>query len=85
VIRLHGLLMREAGEATAKRHVDRIRDRVEALRALPESAPLRPELGERRRLLVVRPWVVIYEVSGMEIRVLRIVHGARDLPRLLMR
>ena len=34
------------------------------------------------RLFSVRPYVIIYQVAGDGIHVVRIVHGARDFPSL---
>ena len=41
------------------------------------------DLGRGRRRLVLAPYLIVYEIGpGNEIAILRIVHGARDLPTL---
>jgi plasmid stabilization system protein ParE len=48
----------------------------------PYSGPEDPDLGGRRRI-VVKPYLVIYRIETPSlVRVVRIVHGARDLPAL---
>jgi plasmid stabilization system protein ParE len=44
---------------------------------------LRPEFGKGRRCFLIRPYVAIYEPTPAIVMILRIVHGARDLPTLL--
>lgn len=40
-------------------------------------------MGGRRRL-VLRPYLIVYSILSKDrVRVVRIVHGARDLPQLL--
>ena len=76
-------LVREAGFLVANRQLARIRQNIENLSAFPEMGPCRTELGVNRRMLVIRPWVAIYRVGTHEVGVIRILHGARDLPRVL--
>lgn len=46
---------------------------------------LRPKLGRTTRLFPVGSYVIVYDYDPVARRVvvLRVVHGARDLPRLL--
>jgi toxin ParE1/3/4 len=48
----------------------------------PSAGQAAPELGENLRLGIHQRWVIIYEPSDNGIRVLRIVDGARDYPKL---
>jgi plasmid stabilization system protein ParE len=79
-------LTREAGRNRAKAMLKRIRDRVGLLAEFPEIGTVRDDYGGRR-ILPCRPYIIIYrlrrhgEVSVLI--VLRIVHGARDIPTLL--
>lgn len=79
-------LTQEAGGRRAKAVLRRIRDRIDLLAEHPRIGPIREEYGGRR-ILPCRPYVAIYTVrphrDGDLIIVLRIVHGARDIPRLL--
>lgn len=79
-------LTREAGRARTRIMLLRLRDRIDRLVEFPESGPARDDLSGRR-VLLCRPYIVIYRLRtiGAEplVVVLRIVHGARDLPTLL--
>ena len=80
---LETYLEREAGARTMRRIVRQIRDHIDRLAEFPELGPVKEELGVDRRVLVARPFVVIYRFRDDRAVVLRIVHGARDLPALL--
>lgn len=79
-------LQREAGEARAKRMLARIGDKIDLLIDFPELGVEREDLGHRR-VLQCSPYIIIYRLrpSGGDnlLIILRIVHGARDLPTLL--
>jgi plasmid stabilization system protein ParE len=79
-------LKREAGERRAKAVLRRIRDRIDRLREFPELGVEREDYGGRR-VLQCRPYIAIYRVRQIEadtlVIILRIVHGARDIPTLL--
>lgn len=50
----------------------------------PAIGRLDPDLGDAVRRYLVEPYVVIYDEPGAgRVRVLRVVHGARDLPTVL--
>lgn len=80
---LAAYLEHEASPAFAQRTVNRILDRLLVLEDNPLLGVARPELGESRRCFLIRPYVAIYEPTPTIVMVLRIVHGARDLPTLL--
>lgn len=46
--------------------------------AFPESAPLRPELGEGVRLKVFRNYLILYVLHPDTLEIRRVVHGARS-------
>lgn len=46
----------------------------------PELGPLQPAYGENVRSLSLKPYVVLYRISGDDVFIERIVHGAR-LPK----
>lgn len=60
-----------------------IRERCEAIAAAPRRAPLRDDISAGVRMVVHGHYLVFYRVTGAEIRVERILHGARDIRRLL--
>lgn len=68
-----------AGAAT--RLAARIRAALGRLEAHPHSAPKRR--SDDIRILVVpgTPYFALYRVRGEEVQILRIYHGARNIPR----
>jgi toxin ParE1/3/4 len=67
----------------ARRFRDRILDRIDVLRSFPESAQPRPEFGTGMRTIPIGRYIVFVRVAIPKVVVLRILHGARDLPRLI--
>ena len=73
----------EAGSRVAARWRRRLLAKAGELTDQPNLGARDDKLGLGRRRLVVSPYLIIYEfLSANEIAVLRIVHGARDLPTL---
>lgn len=82
LVEIGDYLQRVAGWRTALRWVERIETRALGLADQPYAGAEDAELGGRRRV-VVRPYLIVYRVMSPElVRVVRIVHGARDLPAL---
>lgn len=79
-------LTSEAGARRAKAVLRRIRDRVDILVDHPKVGRVREDYGGRR-MLPCNPYVAIYTIRSQADReivvILRIVHGARDIPWLL--
>ena len=69
--------------AAAERFRSRIVRRINVLRRFPESARPRPEFGLNIRTIPIGRYIVILRVELPKVIVLRIVHGARDLPRIM--
>ena len=67
----------------AERFRKRILTRIAILRTLPESAQPRPEFGVGIRTIPIGRYIVFVRVAVPKVTVLRIIHGARDLPRLM--
>jgi toxin ParE1/3/4 len=61
----------------------RIRNKIPLILENPLIYAEHAELGAGSRLAVVRPYVLIFRIRGDTVRLLRAVHGARDLPRML--
>src|SRR5207253_4542548 len=59
--------------------------RIGLLRQFPESAQPRPEFGPDIRTIPIGRYIVVLRVAPPKVLVLRIIHSARDLPRLLKR
>ena len=64
--------------------VERIRQACAVLAATPLIGRPRPEIGEQVRSFPVAPHVLLYQPVDRGIRVLRVVHGARDMPRAVL-
>lgn len=75
-------LAAEAGASTAAKWVDQIVVAIERLALNAEIGALDRWLGEDRRKIVIRPYIVVYLIEDDVVVILRIVHGARDLPSL---
>jgi toxin ParE1/3/4 len=73
--------LEDAGAAHRLRN--RILSRISVLERLPESAHPRPEFGKDLRTIPIGRYVVFARVVAPKVTILRILHGARDLPRLL--
>ena len=63
--------------------VHRIVSATARLETFPLSAPERPEVGKGMRSLSVGPYVVLYRVLADHVLIVRVVHSARNLPRVL--
>ena len=62
--------------AAAARMVIRIREAGDSLAELAERGRLGSVFGTRE-LVAVRPYVLVYEIAGPEVQVLRVWHGAQ--------
>jgi toxin ParE1/3/4 len=73
------LYISERSVAAADRVLDEI-DRVcRVIANHPEIGRERPEVSSGLRSFVAMSWVVFYRIDGNTIRIVRVVHGARDL------
>jgi toxin ParE1/3/4 len=59
----------------------RIEARIAVLADFPELAPLRPEIAPGARVLVARPYLILYRALPLPegVQVVRVLHGARDI------
>ncbi len=48
----------------------------------PESGPLRPDIADGARMLVIVRWLALYEITTGGVRIMRIVDAARNLGEL---
>lgn len=82
LIEIGDYLEHVAGARTAHRWMSRLEEKALSLAEHPYAGAEDSMLGGRRRV-VLRPYLIIYRVVSPEfVRVVRIVHGARDLPAL---
>lgn len=62
------------------RYLDAIWNRLEEIRANPETCRLRPDLLEGCRSARCGRHVIFFTVSNATVEVIRILHGAMDFP-----
>jgi plasmid stabilization system protein ParE len=80
-------LAREAGAGAVRKYAERFRDATLRLTEMPGSGSLRPELGFRCRLVVIAPYLLIYDYDPAhgQVTLLRILHGKRGITERLLR
>ena len=59
--------------------VAEIEDQCQTLARMPHKGTQRPELGEELRVLPHGRYLAFYQVKGDQVRILRILHSARDI------
>ncbi len=71
--------------AQSPRAAQRVRNNISRLAAsLAGNPALGPKVGPGSlRRVVVSPYLVFYQASAQEVTVVRVLHGARDLDRIL--
>jgi plasmid stabilization system protein ParE len=80
-------LEKVAGPRVAEDYGRRLRLAIERLVAAPRAAAPRPVFGARSRMVVVYPYVLIYDYARDDntVTLLRILHGRRDITPALVR
>ena len=80
-------LHREASSRIAADYGDRFRHYIERLIEFPGIGSPRPALGPHTRVGLVAPYLLVYDYSTPDdtLTLLRILHGKRDVARLLLR
>jgi toxin ParE1/3/4 len=80
-------LEREAGPLTSARYAERFRASIVQLIEYPGSGAPRRSLGLTTRIMIVYPYVLIYDYDEFEklVIVLRIIHGRRNITKRLIR
>ena len=68
--------------AAADRLVDTLHEKEAQLTGQPRLGRERIDLGVGIRCWPAGNYLIFYEVSGFEIDIIRVVHGARDIPEL---
>ena len=56
-----------------------IREQCIKITAMPQAAPLRPEIGEGIRMAPFGHYLIFYSVGVESIRIERVLHGARNI------
>ncbi len=65
--------------AAADRLYDRLEGRVRILERFAEAGAARPDIAPKARMLVERPYVILYRILPEGVQIVRVLHGARDL------
>jgi len=68
--------------AAAERLLETIDDKCRLLARMPELGRKRPDLAPNLRSLPVGNYVIFYRSEMDGIQVIRVLHGARDIPAL---
>jgi toxin ParE1/3/4 len=58
-------------------------EKSQVLAQFPEIGRPRPEIAPNLRSTLVHPYVVFYRVEGEVVQIIRILHGKRDLRRIM--
>jgi toxin ParE1/3/4 len=66
----------------ADKLVDRIEQTCRRLARNPRLGPARPDLAPELRFFVVGSYLILYRAIRDGVEIVRVVHGARDLPSL---
>jgi toxin ParE1/3/4 len=70
--------------AYAVRQTNRLVEATETLPSFPWSGRKVPEFDrEELREIIHRPYRIVYLIRGETVTILRVVHSARDLPRVM--
>jgi toxin ParE1/3/4 len=72
----------DKGPATADHWIERIETRCQQLAEFPEQGPLRPDIADGARMLVIARWLALYEITIDGVRVVRVIDAARNLGEL---
>lgn len=66
--------------AAADRLLDELTSRFRLLASSPRAGRLRDDLRPGLRSLAVGNYVIFYRLGKSRVRILRVIHGARDIP-----
>ena len=69
--------------AAADRLFDRLEARVRILETFAEAGRSRPDIAPDARVLVERPYLILYRLVPGGVQVMRVLHGARHVDGLL--
>ena len=77
----------EAGKRRSKAALRKLWKRIDTLAEHPRAGVARDPLGRGRRLLMARPYCVVYQIENEAaaevVLILRVLHGARDIEAIL--
>jgi toxin ParE1/3/4 len=62
---------------------NRLEARVNMLKRFPEAGRLRPDIAAGARVLVERPYLILYRIVPQGVQIVRVLHGARNIDSVL--
>ena len=77
-----GLRIAEENPAAADHWLEQVDEKFRLLAQMPEMGRKRPDLAPGLRSLPVSNYVIFYRPVPDGIQVIRVLHGARDIPML---
>lgn len=80
-----GLYIARDSASAADRVVDSIFERLKMLERFPRAGRRREDLGGGYRSVSVGQSAVLYKIGDTTIQVARVLHGKRDLPKIIKR
>jgi toxin ParE1/3/4 len=78
-------LTKAAGYEIAARYLGAFDAVYDRLAEFPDMGPPRRSLGRDTRIALVHPYVMVYDHSNDRVIVLRVLHGARNITRRVVR
>jgi toxin ParE1/3/4 len=69
--------------SAAEQYAKAFAEKGQALSRFPEIGRSRPEIAPELRSTLVKPFVIFYRIKDDVVQILRILHGKRDLRRIL--
>ena len=69
--------------ALARKLILQIRDKCRAIARRPGIYQLRPEFGPDMRRALHKRYLILFRERETDVRIERIIHGARDVPRVM--
>jgi toxin ParE1/3/4 len=69
--------------ASADRLYDRLEERVQILTQWPMIGVACPAIAPDARILIERPYLILYRVIRDGVQIVRVLHGARDIDSAL--
>ena len=80
LLKIKAYLLENASETVAEKVLFRLYNAVEPTRRMPERFPLEPRLRKQGNFRFIKVWSykIIYEFTGNQIIVHRVIHSKRD-------
>lgn len=71
----------EDNPGAAGKLIDLIERSIGSLSEMPDRVPLRPDLREGYRVMIVGSYLLFYRIAGDEVQIARVLHASRDTAR----